>query len=208
LITASDGNGNTQTCTVVLTGIDVTQPTFNCPSNQNVNLNGSCQLIVPNLIYGLTGNDNCGTVTFTQSPVAGASLGSSHNQTHSIVITASDGNGNTQTCTVILTGKDVTKPTVTAPTSVDLECSGNLPSPATTITQFLALEGSEANDNCTGQAALLVSSSDGPLVNGTCNGTITRTYTITDAAGNATTVDHVFTVTDNTKPTATAPATS
>jgi hypothetical protein len=117
VITASDGNGNTQTCTVVLTGKDVTQPTFNCPSNQNVNLNGSCQLIIPNLIAGLTGNDNCGTVTFTQSPIAGASLGSSHNQTHNVLITASDGNGNTQTCTVVLTGKDVTQPTFNCPSN-------------------------------------------------------------------------------------------
>ena len=66
LITASDGNGNTQTCTVVLTGKDVTKPTFTCPGNQNVNLNATCQLIVPNLISGLTGSDNCGTVTFTK----------------------------------------------------------------------------------------------------------------------------------------------
>src|SRR5678815_1530122 len=93
---------STQTCTVVLTGKDVTKPTFICPYNQNVNLNGTCQLVVPNLIAGLTGSDNCGTVTFAQSPLAGASLVSSHNQTHGVVITASDGNGNIQTCTVIL----------------------------------------------------------------------------------------------------------
>jgi hypothetical protein len=124
LITASDGNGNTQTCTVVLTGQDVTKPTFSCPYNQNVNLNGTCQLIVPNLISGLTGNDNCGTVTFTQSPIAGASLGSSHNQTHNVVITANDGNGNTQTCTVVLTGKDVTKPTFTCPYNRNVNLNG------------------------------------------------------------------------------------
>jgi hypothetical protein len=71
---ATDGSGNTASYSFSVTVEDNEVPTFTCPSNQNVNLNGSCQLIVPNLIAGLTGNDNCGTVTFTQSPIAGASF--------------------------------------------------------------------------------------------------------------------------------------
>src|SRR6185503_6359907 len=102
---------------------------------------------------------------------------------------------------------DNTKPTATAPTTVDLECASNLPAAATTIAQFLALSGSAAGDNCTAQASLTVSHNDVVTTPGSCNGVITRTYTITDACGNTTTVDHVFTITDNTKPTATAPTT-
>ncbi|MFH0980251.1 MAG: HYR domain-containing protein, partial [Planctomycetota bacterium] len=51
--------------------------------------------------------------------------------------------------------------------------------------------------------SLAVSHSDGALVGTECNGTITRTYTITDACGNSTDVDQVFTVTDDTVPTIT-----
>src|SRR4030095_10084154 len=107
----------------------------------------------------------------------------------------------------VFTVTDNTKPTTTAPATVDLECSGDLPAGKTTIAGFLSLTGANANDNCTPQASLLVSFVDGPLVGSNCNGTITRTYTITDACSNTTTVTHVFTVTDNTKPTATAPTT-
>ena len=281
VITANDGNGNTTECTVVLTGKDETKPTFTCPSPQNITLSASCKLTVPDLVSNLTGSDNCGTVTFTQSPVAGTVLSSSHNQTHDVVITASDGNGNTTECTVVLTGKDEIKPiitcpsnitvnaatgqcsqvvnftitstdncsgsvsvivsshssghnfpvgtttvtstatdaagnsstcsftvtvedkeapTVTAPATVDLECSGDLPQGASGIAAFLSLSGASATDNCTAQANLQVSFSDGALAGSNCSGTITRTYTITDAAGNAATVNHVFTVSDNTIP--------
>jgi hypothetical protein len=101
----------------------------------------------------------------------------------------------------VFTVTDNTKPTATAPTTVDLECASALPGAASTIAQFLALAGANAGDNCTAQGSLLVSSNDVVTQAGSCNGVITRTYTITDGCGNTTTVNHVFTVTDNTKPT-------
>ena len=73
-VTYTAADEPTKTCSFTITVTDDEKPTFTCPDNQNVNLNATCQLIVPNLIAGLTGSDNCGTVTFTQSPATGASL--------------------------------------------------------------------------------------------------------------------------------------
>jgi hypothetical protein len=178
VITASDGNGNTQTCTVMLTGKDVTKPTFTCPDNQNVNLSGTCQLIVPDLIAELTGNDNCGTVTFTQSPVAGTSLSSSHNQTHNVLITASDEKGNTQTCTVVLTGKDVTKPTFTCPgnqnVNLNATCQLVVPNLVTGLT---------GSDNC-GAVTFTQSPSAGASLGSSHNQMHNVVITASDGNGN------------------------
>ena len=56
-------------------------------------------------------------------------------------------------------------------------------------------------DNCTATANLTVTSTTGNIVGQNYNGTITRTYTITDDCGNYTNVDHVFNIFDNTPPT-------
>ena len=96
---------------------------------------------------------------------------------------------------------DTTSPTVTAPSPVTLECSCDLPPAAETITQFLALPDADASDNYSLQDNLAVSSTTGGLVGTECDGTITRTYTITDEAGNSTSVDRVFNVSDDTSPT-------
>gem|GEM_PF-6647183 len=202
VITASDGNGNTAQCTVVLTSKDVNKPTFVCPDNPNVDLNATCQLIVPNLIAELTGSDNCGTVTFTQNPVAGTPLASSHNQTHNIVITASDGNGNTQTCTVVLTGKDVTLPVITCPSAKTISCDASI-LPANT-------GSATAGDNCGGNPLITYSDVSGqdpnPLQAAYYNYTITRTWKAQDAAGNTNTCNQTITVQDITDPDITCPA--
>lgn len=109
-LTINDGNGNTSTCTAQVTILDNLPPSItSCASNQDVNLNATCQLVVPDLVAQTTATDNC-AATVTQSPAAGTILASGHNQTHTVVITATDASGNSVSCNVILTGKDVTPP--------------------------------------------------------------------------------------------------
>ena len=57
--------------------------------------------------------------------------------------TATDVCGNTSTAGYIIVVNDETVPDVTAPTTVDLECSGDisLHAAATNITEYLALSG-------------------------------------------------------------------
>ncbi len=109
-LTINDGNGNTSTCTAQVTILDNLPPSITtCAPNQDVNLNGTCQLVVPNLVAQTIATDNCSAVV-TQSPAAGTILASGHNQTHVVTITATDASGNAASCTVTLTGKDVTPP--------------------------------------------------------------------------------------------------
>jgi len=199
VITADDGNGNTEECTVVLTGKDVTKPTFTCPVNDAVDLDGSCQLVIPDLITGLTGNDNCGTVTFTQSPLAGAVLSSSHNQTHNIVITANDGNGNTEECTVVLTGKDVTKPTFTCPVNDDVELNNNCQLIVPDLISELT-----GNDNC-GTVTFSQNPAAGTILSSSHNQTHNIVITADDGNGNSEECTVVLTGKDVTKPTFTCP---
>ncbi|HPF50266.1 MAG TPA: GEVED domain-containing protein [Draconibacterium sp.] len=106
--TYDDGNGNisTQTQNVIID--DVTNPTFTCPSTATVFFDAYCQITIPDLVSGITNeNDNCGTPTLSQSPVAGTVLESGEGIIHHVTITADDGNGNSFSCDVEVTGVPV-----------------------------------------------------------------------------------------------------
>lgn len=193
-----DGNGNISHQNQVVNVDDVTNPSFSCPSNANVNLNATCKLIVPDLISALTGTDNCGAVTFTQSPAASTALSSAHNQMHDITITANDGNGNTSQCTVVLTGKDVTVPVVSVPLNKTINCEASS-APANTGT-------ATATDNCDASPAVsytdVSTKGTDPASGSYYNYVITRTWRAEDVAGNSSTANQTITVQDITAPTA------
>jgi hypothetical protein len=179
----TDCSGLQFTWTYVYTVDDTQAPVITvCAPAQNVNLNATCGLQVPNLVPAVTATDNCSTPTVTQSPAANSILASSHNQTHSVTITATDLSGLTTTCTVILTGKDVTNPMISAGTI-------NAVYPTVGQAQSAALAASTASDNCTyAMTAATV---------GTCNAVVT--VTATDAAGNSASVSY-STAIDNQAP--------
>ncbi len=195
-ITAIDIHLNQKVHTVTLTADDIIAPTFTAPANSDVALSSNCSITVPNLLANLTGADNCGTVTFTQSPAANTVIVSSHNATHTVTITANDGNGNTTQHIVTLTSKDLQAPTINGmPANISVnndagDCAAVVSWTAPTV-----------SDNCT--ATLASSQSSGtsfPL------GVTTVTYTATDAAGLTAAQSFSVTVTDNQKPTIMAPA--
>lgn len=85
--------------------VDTEDPTFTCPMATTVVFDASCQVTIPDLISGITDeNDNCGTPTLSQSPAAGTILPSGAGTVHQVTITADDGNGNTSSCNVDVTG--------------------------------------------------------------------------------------------------------
>ncbi|WP_320167954.1 Ig-like domain-containing protein [Mangrovibacterium marinum] len=89
-------------------------------------------------------------------------------------------------------------PEVTAPSPVTVECADDIPDAETTISGFLALSGAAVSDNCSSLGELSITSTDGAIP--ACEGTMTRTYTITDKANNSTNVDQVFTIDRTTAP--------
>src|SRR5206468_3264719 len=150
---------------------------------------------------GLTGaaaSDNCtptASLTVSHSDVVTQAGSCDGIITRTYTIT--DACGNAKSVDQVFTVTDNKIGRASGPTTVDLECANDLPAAVTTIAGFNGITGAAASDNCTPTASLTVSHSDVVTQAGSCDGIITRTYTITDACGNAKSVDQVFTVTDN-----------
>ena len=191
-------NEYTPHVTVTYEGRDEIPPTFTCPADMDVNLNANCEVVVPDLITGLVGTDNCGgTVTFSQHPMPGVVIASGHNQTHTVTITADDGNGNTTDCQVTLTAKDVTPPTLTPVTDRDEDLDGNC---EFAIPDYTGL--TTVGDNCATVITVTQTPAVGTIISGH---NTTQLITLTADDGNGNTDETTFTVTlkDVTPPTLT-----
>ena len=92
---------------------------------------------------------------------------------------------------------DIVGPVVVCPPEANFSCIDDVPDGATSFDELVALNGN-ASDDCSDQENLSIAPSDEAV--GTCPTIITRTYTITDEAGNSTTCSHVITVLDDTAP--------
>ncbi|MEO1260815.1 MAG: proprotein convertase P-domain-containing protein [Bacteroidota bacterium] len=103
--------------------------------------------------------------------------------------TATDACGLTDICVQTFTFTDTTDPMITCPNNISVECETDVPpfNPA----------DATATDNC---GTPTVDGSQGPLTGGTCSGTVTNTYTATDACGNTHSCDQTITVNDTTPP--------
>lgn len=193
--TDSAGNVSTQEQAVVVEN-DTTAPVIvSCAANLTLTAEPSCATM-PDLTGQVEATDNCTTVTITQSPAAGTTLGSGNTP---VTFTATDNAGNTTTCSATVTVTDNTPPTITAPADANFQCASGIPTANPS--------DASADDNCGSPTVTVAESATGlgsissPLV-------ITRTYTATDTAGNSASDSQTITVIDNIAPTVTAPAAS
>jgi len=190
--TYTDACGNVGTTTQTITVDDSQSPVFAAPP---ANVTVECIGDVP-AMTDLNWTDNCdgsGTVTGVDGPLVGGTCGGTITRTW----THTDACGNVGTTTQTITVHDTQNPVLAAsPANVTVECIGDVP-PMTNLSW---------TDNCDGAGS--VSGTDGPLVGGACGGTITRTWTYTDACGNSATSTQIITVDDTTVPTASNPATT
>ncbi len=196
IVTATDKSGNTTTDNVVFTVNDNTPPSVTAPADSSANADASCQAAVPNYAAASTGSDNCGTVTFSQTPAAGTLVGYGP---HTVTVTANDGHGNTATDDVVFTVNDNTPPTITAPADSAAFADGSCLAPVPDYRP-----GTTAADNC-GSVTLSQSPAPGTLVG---YGPHTVTVTANDGHGNTASDNVVFTVNDNTPPVFTSCPTS
>ena len=158
---------------------------------------------------GITITDACSSdalITVTHSDATGGSCPIVITRTYTIT----DGCGNASTIIHTINVDDNTAPVVTGTlTSTTVEGCGISAAPAA-VTTVAALEtmagGVTITDACTADGSLAVTHSD--VVVGACPIVITRTYTITDGCGNASTVIHTINVDDNTAPVVTGALTS
>ena len=202
----ADVCGNTASCSQVITVDDDEAPTLTCPDE----LFFSCMVEeAPYATFdaflqaGGNGSDNCGLDPATFTLVSETSDGMMCPETITRTYSVADSCGNTATCQQLVIVNDTIPPA--------LDC--NLPSMAvceaseipiyTDIDSFIAA-GADFLDNCaidSSSFTFLGETSDG----NTCPETVTRTYSIADSCGNATTCVQIIVVEDLVPPTLTCP---
>lgn len=193
---ATDAAGNSSTCNVLITIIDVTAPVITCPANVTVAANTSCTASLASYTGSTTAVDNCGSATITQTPAAGTSL--TLNSVNTITMRATDGVGNSSTCTFTVRVSDLTGPTISCPTN---------------IVQSNATNQCGATVNYASAAASELCSPPASLTNlGQPSGTFfpvgssSVTFRASDAAGNTSTCSFTITINDTQLPTISCPA--
>jgi hypothetical protein len=189
--TATDGNGNTASCTHVVNVTDSQLPVITCPATANINIDlGLC-----------TSSASIGTATFTDNcaggSVAGLPAGPYAIGSTNVVWTATDANGNTSSCTQVVTVVDLISPNAICQNiSVTLDAIGEA-----SITP--AMVNNNSTDNCAiSTLSLNIFSFD-------CANTgtpVTVTLTVSDATGNTSTCTALVTTNDNQAPSITCPA--
>ncbi len=181
--TATDPAGNTDVCSFTVTVTDDQAPAITCPGNITQTADADvCGAIVT---FEATATDNCSAVvTYSQDPGTLFPVG-----TTTVTATATDPAGNTDVCSFTVTVTDDQNPTASNPEPINVECIGDVPSPDISVV-------TDADDNCSVNVAFVSDVSDGK----SCPETITRTYSVTDAAGNSISVIQTITVKDITAP--------
>ncbi len=177
VLTADDGNGNTDTenCTVMV--VDQMAPTFDCSgvNTYNLGINATCDSVyVPNLEFeNFLESDNCdGTPTFSQSPMAGSLAAGSVGGSLTVTVTFTDASGNSDNCDILFPIADLTSPTISVQDVTVSAVNG-----VGTITPAMVNDGS--SDNCTDAGNLALSLSESTF---NCDDAA-DCYQVTTAAG-------------------------
>ncbi|HNY63124.1 MAG TPA: HYR domain-containing protein [Bacteroidales bacterium] len=209
--TAVDPQGNTTTDSITIVVVDTEAPTFvNCPEGTTFTIGADINCTT-GVIWSIPiAEDNCGTVTVTETTVGGPLHGTQLAPgTYNIQYTATDGVGLTATCnfTVVITDDGapllVVQPDITLPADDDV-CTYT--SVAGEFDPLLAV------DNCPGYT-LTHQINGGPVVTGTVPagtefplGQNVITYILTDSHGNEITQSFTVTIEDTQAPTIVCPA--
>ena len=194
-LTATDGAGNSATCSFTVTVVDNTPPTVICKNfTANLNTTGTTSITTANVFQ--SGSDNCDNVNLVNvvpNAFTCANIGAS-----TVVLTVSDGSSNTATCSAIVTVADATVPTIICPANIiranDLnQCSAS-------VVYAIPI----ASDNCAGAVASHFSGG----VSGAVfqKGTTTVVWRATDGVGLTSSCSFSITINDTQKPNITCPA--
>ena len=195
--TVEDGNGQTATCTMVITVEDNEAPVVNCaPSPTRDTDLGLCQYTIVGTELDATFSDNCSDGSITNDLNGTATLAGEILPTGdtTVVWTVNDGNGQTTTCTSVITIADNEMPAIACPSDItsnsDLgECSAVVYFPMPI-----------AVDNCGIDSIVQTmgagSGSQFPV------GSTSIEFTVTDINGNSSVCGFTITVIDNEAPVA------
>ncbi|WP_423735331.1 gliding motility-associated C-terminal domain-containing protein [Chitinophaga caseinilytica] len=190
--TATDVCGNSTTLTQTIIVADRTKPVFTTPIPADTTVN--CDAIPARPV--ITASDNCAGVINVQFEEEHIDIPGACANNYRLLRTwtANDGCGNITKVIQVITVRDTTRPTFMMPTPADttVNCDAIPVQPDLTAT-----------DNCSAASDVtVVKNETRESIAGACanNYRLIRTWTATDACGNARTVRQVVTVQDTTKP--------
>lgn len=187
---ATDGSGNTTTCSFDVVVADEEAPVFDCPDNVNISTDaGLCAAV-----YNFTppsATDNCDgaiTVTQTEGPDSGTQLAPGST---TFAFTATDPAGNTVTCSYDVVVTDTESPVfTTCPDDFNIAITAD-------CTVEIQFDTPTATDNCT----VTLTQTAGPLNGESVGpGVYSITYSAEDPAGNTSECNFEITVTDDIQP--------
>lgn len=143
LLTVEDEDGETDTCSALVTVNDVTPPVVTCPADIFMNNDpGVCGAVFNGKFEAPSATDNCDQdITITQNPDYGAFLPVGVTQ---IEVIATDDDGNADTCYYNVTVNDVEDPVIACP-QVDMNVN-NDPGQCGAIVNY----DLDVTDNCPG----------------------------------------------------------
>ncbi|HOU96140.1 MAG TPA: HYR domain-containing protein, partial [Bacteroidales bacterium] len=192
-ITATDEDGNIANENIDVTVVDVTPPVIIAPVNPTLDLNASCEALVPDFLSALVVTDNCtapASIIKTQNPAAGTSINGTG--TTNVNIYATDLEGNESSVTVVITSRDITLPVMSCKdANLYLDNEGKA-----ILTPAMIDNGS--TDNCTPVLSYILSKT-----NFSCSdigAPVSVTLTGTDASGNSSNCNSFVTVLDTVRP--------
>ncbi|HEY3387386.1 MAG TPA: HYR domain-containing protein, partial [Saprospiraceae bacterium] len=189
---ATDDCGNSSTCLQQIFIEDNVPPVITCPPDVTINCEDST---APSNTGLATASDNCDPnpiLTFSDVNVPAGP----HTYTINRTWTATDHCGNSSTCLQEILVHDNEPPTITCPSNITIACTAStLPANTGTAT---------ATDNCD---PIPVITYVDVTTAGACpqEGTITRTWTATDACGNTSTCVQTIVIDDSVAPLITCP---
>jgi hypothetical protein len=188
---ATDGCGNTNGCTQIITVNDTTPPVAVC-TNITVNLNSSGLAFITAADVNNGSYDNCfGPVTLAVNRTI---FGCGDIGPNAVTLTVTDQCGNSNTCSATVTVHDVTAPTISCPANVTTNANTGQCSATGVV-----LGTATASDNC-GAFVGNNAPSSFPV------GTNFVVWTAMDASGNSTTCTQQVVVVDNQSPLVSCPA--
>ena len=193
---SNDDNGNNSGHVRVFSttpGSNDTTPPIAVCQNITVQLDasGNATITPAQIDNGSADDSGSFTLSLDTTSFSCADIGS-----NGITLTVTDGAGNTATCAAIVTVEDSMLPFLTCPSDITIECDAST-DPANTGM-------ATATDNCDASPSITFTD----VVNGGVSSTITRTWTATDASGNAVSCDQFIFLEDVVAPTLSCPATT
>ncbi|MFM7725166.1 MAG: HYR domain-containing protein, partial [Flavobacteriales bacterium] len=190
--TVSDVNGNTSSCSQLITVIDNVLPTISCPPTANVFANSGCGYV--GSIGTPVTSDNCSVASVTNNAPATFPIGSTV-----VTWTVTDNAGNTASCNQLVIVTDNTAPVITCPATQTLNLNASC---SATVPNYTSM--AIATDNCS-VVSITQSPAAGAVVSGT--GSFTVTLTATDPYGNVSTCSFTVNKVDVIPPTIVCPGT-